>query len=94
MPNILSLRNTQSNPSRESPKGSRRRALLAITDKQSLRSYLTSVLSAVCRQEARSVRPYLQSPGTAARLTAGAFLPQLIERGEIEEERGKERRDR
>lgn len=42
------------------------------------------------RQEAHSVRPYLQSPGTAVRLTAGAFLPQLMERGEIESRHGRQ----
>lgn len=64
------------------------------------RSYLTLsrsdpvpyVLSSVCRQEALSVRPYLQSPGTAVRLTTGAFLPQLMERGEIESRHGRQRK--
>lgn len=73
--------------------------------RHSLRSYLTLsrsdpvpyVLSAVCRQEAHSVRPYLQSPGTAVRLTAGAFLLRFAsadgekrDRGEQTRQTGKE----
>lgn len=55
------------------------------------------VLSAVCRQEALSVRPFLQSPGTAVRLTAGAFLLRSAsadgerrDRGEQTSQTGKE----